>query len=168
MVAIKNKRLVVLVFRVAGQPYAVRSSDVDQIAPMAELDCPPGVPKLLAGFLNLQGQPVPVIRVHHLFDLPQTPLRLWTPLVILDSAGERLALLVDEVIGILSVAEEAILPLPNHHVVNECVTGIVRLEEESLLWLAPERLLLEKESQTIAELQQMVSRRIDELEGVEA
>lgn len=161
-------RRTLLVFQVADQKYAVSSADVAEIVPMAELRSLPGAPTLLAGFLNLGGCLVPVIRLHHLFGLPVAIPELWTPLVILRDSGRRLAVLVDSVTHTLAIEIDAILPLPLQHAVNQCVIGVVRSGNDAISILSPQRLLLEQENNAIAQLQQMARQRIDELEGVTA
>lgn len=161
-------RHTLLVFQVADQQYAVAAGDVAEILPIAELQRPPGAPEVLAGFLDLGGELIPVIRVHHLFGLPQAAPDLWTPLVILRDGDERIALWVDSVNRTLVVEDADVLPLPSQHVTNECVTGVVRSGNASLSLLSPQRLLLAQETRAITELQQMVQKRVDSLEGVTA
>lgn len=159
-------RSTLLVFQVADQTYAVSSGDVAEILPMAELQCPPGAPKLLAGFLNLAGALVPVIRLHHLFGLPDRPTQLWTPLVIVRVFGKRLGLLVDSVNRTVAVSEQDVLPMPAHHVTSECAVGIVRSTDGAVTLLSPERLLVHQEKRALIELQQTAQRRADELKGI--
>lgn len=135
---------------------------------MAELHCPPGIPRLLAGFLNLAGALVPVVRMHHLFGLPEGSPKMWTPLVILRGSGLRVGLLVDSVNHTLEIDDDAVLPLPRQQVSNGCVTGIVRSGSHSLSLLSPEQLLLEQECRAIIELQRSVQQRIDAVEGISA
>lgn len=157
-----------VVFQVGGQKYAVSSGDVAEIVPMAELRSPPGAPRLLAGFLDLADSLVPVIRLHHLFGLPEAPPKLWTPLVIVRDAGRRLALLVESVTHTLSIDADAILPLPLQHVANQYLIGVVRSDNDAISILSPQRLLLEQENRAIAQLQQLAQQRIAELEGATA
>lgn len=152
-----------LILQVADQQYAVETADVAELIPMAELQHPPGAPKVLAGFLNLAGELVPVVRLHQLFGLPEVPPQLWTPLVIL--RDRRLALWVDSINGTLSVDDTALLPLPSQRVANESVIGVVRSEKLSLPLLSTQRLLLEQENRVIAELQAATQQRIDALAG---
>ena len=154
-----------LVFEVADQKYAVAASDVAEILPMAELQRPPAGPQLLAGFLNLAGDLVPVIRLHHLFGLPAVATELWTPLVLIRQSGRRVALLVDRVSRTLTVDEDSILPLPPRHASNECAAGVLRAGDDSITLLAPQQLLLEQEQCAVEELQQAVQRRLNDLKG---
>ena len=60
----------VLIFHTSGLDCAFPLEAVQEIVPMATLYCPPGMPSGLAGFLDLRGTAVPIIRVDRLFDLP--------------------------------------------------------------------------------------------------
>ena len=90
---------------------------------MATLSRPPVVPSLLAGFLNLAGIAVPVLRLDRLFGLPDLALGRYTPLVLLRQRECPLALLVERVSRIVAVPEEAILPVPANQAFNDCVEG---------------------------------------------
>ena len=157
-----------VVFQVADQQYAVAAGDVAEIVPMAELHHPPGCPRVLAGFLDLGGDLIPVVRMHHLFGLPEVEPELWTPLLILHDHGRRLALWVDGVNRTLPVDDAAMLPLPSQHVNNDCVVGVVRDGHESLSLLSPQRLLIAEENRVVAELRHMVQQRLESLEGASA
>lgn len=158
-------RCTLVVFQLAEQKYAVRSAEVTEIVPIAALQTPPAAPAILAGFLNLGGELIPVIRVRHLFGLPELPTELWTPLIILKNRDQRLAMLVDSVSCTLVVDDDAILPLPSQQLTNSGVIGLIRSDADSISLLSPQRLLLDQESLAIAQLQQLVQKRIDDLEG---
>lgn len=148
--------------------YGINVADIEQIVAMAELYSFPGIPKLLNGFLNLRGVAIPVIRLHRLFGVPAAPIGLWTPLIILRCRDLRLALQVDKVHRILNVSRHEIAPVPSGHVVNDCVEGIVRTAEESVLVVSASRLLLQQENQALAEQQQLAQERFREFEGQES
>jgi purine-binding chemotaxis protein CheW len=131
---------------------------------MAQLACPPGLPALLEGFLNLRGEAVPVVRLRRLFGLPEQTPGLYTPVVILKEGGP-LALLVDEVGGVLSAPEEDRLPVQEGHAFNDCVEAEVALEGRLVHLLSTDRLLLEGERRRIAEFQAVAQRRLREAEA---
>lgn len=168
MVERNSNKQTLVTFELAGQQYAMAASCVDRIIAMAEVERLPSAPKLLFGFLNLAGTPIPVIRLHRLFQLPEPELGLWTPLIVVRCSKPRLALLVDKVTQVLTVDDEAVLPLPAGHALNDCVEGIVRPAGDSVLLLSPERLLLQKEGQAVAELQQLAEQRLRDLQVVNA
>lgn len=167
MVGCSNKKKRLVVFKLGGQQYAISSRNVERIIALAELERVPGAPKLLLGFLNLSGAPLPVLRLDRLFQLPESILGLWTPLIIVRCSKLRLALLVEQVTKVMVVGDETVLPLPAGHALNDCVKGIVRSEEHSVLVLSLDRLLLQQEVQIVDELQQLAQQRLLELQGAE-
>ncbi len=156
-----------VVFHLADRLYAVPSQQVEQIVPMADLIRPAGLPRFLLGFLNLHGEPLPVVSLHHLFGLPGPTIGLWTPLIILEANGRRFAVMVDEVTQVITLQpnQPAAVPVPQGQVFNDCVTSVVPFPDGVILLLAPERLLLEQEQHVLAMLQAMAADRLHELEG---
>jgi purine-binding chemotaxis protein CheW len=164
----RDRRHAYVVFQISGQRYAVDAQYVEQIVAMAEMDCPPNAPKLLAGFLNVEGRPIPVIRVSRLIQQSESPLELWTPLVVVRFAKQRMALIVDSVEQVVAVDDAALSPLPPGHALNDCVEGILRTPDVSVLVVSAERLLLQQELRTVDELRRMAQQRIHELAGADA
>ncbi|OGG54320.1 MAG: hypothetical protein A3F84_14840 [Candidatus Handelsmanbacteria bacterium RIFCSPLOWO2_12_FULL_64_10] len=152
-----------MVFTLAGQSCAIPLKSVREVVPMAQLARPPGLPALLEGFLNLRGEAVPVVRLRRLFGLPEASPGLYTPMVVLKGREGPLALLVDEVSGVLSASEEAGLPVQEGHAFNDCVEAEVVLDGRAVHLLSTDRLLLEQERRRIAELQVVAQRRLSDL-----
>jgi purine-binding chemotaxis protein CheW len=153
-------------FAVAERQYAVPAACIEQIVPLPEVACPPDAPPLLLGFVDLAGESVPAIRLHRLFQLPETPLGLWTPLIIVRDEGRRLALLVDRVNQVVRLDAEAVLALPAGHGLSDCVQGVWRSAGGPVLLLSPQRLLLQQEQARLVELQERTQRRLRECEGM--
>jgi purine-binding chemotaxis protein CheW len=152
------------VFQLGGQAYGIALREIQEIVPMAALSRPPGLPSVLAGFLNLGGTAVAVLRLDRLFDLPALTLGRYTPLLLLRNPDSRLALLAEKVSRIHYVAEETIMPVLENQSFNDCVEGVVTVENHVILLLSAERLLLEKEQQILAEFQDREQARLRALE----
>jgi purine-binding chemotaxis protein CheW len=162
--ALKRPRSL-LVFFLAGQAYGLPLRDVQEVLPMAQLTRPHDLPAALAGFLNLGGAAVPVLRLGRLFGLTERPPGLYTPLIVLRSPDTRLVLMADQVSGIVAVSDEEVITVPEDHSFNDCVVGMATIEGRVVLLLSPERLLLDKEQQCLAELQDREQARLREMEG---
>ena len=134
---------------------------------MARLVRPPGLLSFVEGFLNLRGTALPVLRLDALFWLSRKAPELYTLLVVLQGAECSLALLADRVHQIASAPEQAFRALSQHHCFNDCAETEVTLSEKgpAIPVLSVGRLLLEKERQSIAQLQAMVQQRLVELEA---
>jgi chemotaxis signal transduction protein len=63
----------ILELELAGQLYGIPLREVQEIVPMAQLSGPPDLPAILAGFLNLEGEAIPVVRLDRMLRLPGQP-----------------------------------------------------------------------------------------------
>jgi purine-binding chemotaxis protein CheW len=158
-----QQRLVV--FHLAGQAYALPLKELQEIIPMARLASPHGLPGVVAGFLNLAGEAIPVLRLDRLFQVPDQSLGMYTPLLVLRHPDYQIALLVEKVSEIITVPHEAVLPVRENHSFNDCVDGIITAGERVVLLLSAERILLEKEHQCLAEFRDREQARLRDLEG---
>ena len=163
--AVPHRRRAILLFDVGDQLYGIPLADVREVLPMAQLLRPPALPSLLAGLLNLDGVAFPVLRLDRLFGVPEQPTGQYTPLLILRHEESPLALLVSAVRRIVLVADDAILPVRDYHAPNECVEGILTIDDHMALLLSSGRILSEKEQQCVAELQDREQSRLRELES---
>jgi len=152
-----------LVFELGEQAYGIPIEVVEEILPMASLSRPPQAPPLLAGFLNLEGEPVPVIRLRRLFGGEMVPAELYTPLVLVRLADRLVALWVDKVQQIASARDSMIAPVDGMYSLNQCATGVVEAADTVVVLLSPERLLLEQESVQVDELTAMERERLQSL-----
>ena len=156
----------VLVFHLPGAVCALPLTAIREIVPMALLARPPGLPSLLEGFLNLAGTAVPVVRLDRLLHLPELVLGLYTPILILNTTEDRVALVVESVRGIVAVPAADIRSGFDGGSFNDCVEGEITVGDRVVHLLSPDRLLLEKERQCLAELQAVEQDRLRDLEGV--
>jgi chemotaxis signal transduction protein len=62
-----------LIFHACGLDCAFPLEAVREIVPMASLVAPLGLPAAVAGFLDLRGTAIPIIRLDRLYDLPEQP-----------------------------------------------------------------------------------------------
>ena len=154
-----------LIFQVSNRLAAFRREDVDRIAPMAELACPPGLPAALEGVLNLAGAAIPVLRLDRLFGLRGQRVGLYSTLVVVRTAREvRIAVLADRVREILSVPESALVAIGPEDSFNGCAEAAVQVEGETVPLLSAARLLVAKERSALAEFQSMAQQRLQQWE----
>ena len=154
-----------LVFQVAGKTAALPIESVMRITPMAQLAHPPGMPSALEGILNLGGAAVPVLRLDRLLQLPPSAPTLYSMLIVLQSVSSSpIALLVDRVSGMRSVPEAALVRVSVEDSFNGCAESIVSEQGEAIHVLAPERILLTRERETLSEFQSAAQQRLAEWE----
>src|SRR5580658_6218113 len=116
-----------LIFNSSGLDCAFPLESVREIVPMAQLSTPPGLPSGLAGFLDLRGTAVPIVRLDRLFDLPEQQPGLHTPMIVLRGTvlGGTLGpigILADSVRGIVEASSARLLELPPDGTFQGCAT----------------------------------------------
>ncbi|HEX3655536.1 MAG TPA: chemotaxis protein CheW [Pirellulales bacterium] len=153
----------VLIFRLSGQAYGISVLRVREILPMPLLEHAPGLPPVLAGFVNLGGEAIPVVNLARLFAVAEQSTTRYTPLVILHYGDGALALLVDSVQGVVRLHDEELVPFSDNLCLNSCAEGLATVGEISFVLLADDRLLREQEQRRIEELAAIEQARLDGL-----
>jgi purine-binding chemotaxis protein CheW len=149
-----------LIFHASGLGCAFPLDAVLEIVPIAQLSTPPGLPSVLAGFLDRMGTAIPILLLDRLFHLPEQPRGLNTPFILLHGADGPVGFLVGAVRQIVSTTAVNFLPRPEKHLFRDCATATVDLDGELFHLLSPERILLERERRVLAEFQAVAQDRL--------
>jgi purine-binding chemotaxis protein CheW len=153
-----------LLFRCNGFDCAFPLEAVQEIAPMAWLASPPGLPSGLSGFLDLRGTAVPILRLDRLFDLPEQKPGLHTPLVLLRGVLGPIGILVETVRGVSVVSASQILDLPAGDTLQDFAMATIVLEEGLIHLLSPAMLVSAKEANLLSSHSSMQETRMRLLE----
>jgi purine-binding chemotaxis protein CheW len=153
-----------LIFPSSGMDCAFPLEAVREIVPMATLAAPPGLPSGLAGFLNLRGTAIPIVRLDRLFSLAEQPPGLHTPMIVLRGVGGPIGILVGSVRGILQAPSERLLALPLDGTFQGCATAVLQIDGEPVHLLSPAALLGASEDRLLAEYGAMSQARLLHLE----
>jgi len=86
-----------VVFRLAGQSYALLVERVIQIISMVTITPIPQVSDVVEGIINVHGKIVPVVNLGHHLGLQKTLLQLYTPILLAKIGEGTVGLIVDEV-----------------------------------------------------------------------
>ena len=157
-----------LTFRLADQTYGISLAAVKEIVPLPLLSRPPGMPSVLAGFFELEGAAIAVLRLDVLFGVANHATHLYTPLLVLQNLGLPLAVMVEEVSGIVSSQMSSIVPVPENTSFNECTEGVLATTDRHIVVLSAERLLLKAEQQRLADFAALEQRRLADVAGGES
>jgi chemotaxis signal transduction protein len=98
---------------------------------MVEISPLPGAPTGVRGAVNVHGEPVPVLDLEARLGLAPLERGTAAKLLLARTATRRVALPVDEVLGVVTVAPEAIGPPPD--AVPAPLAGIAALPDGVLL-----------------------------------
>jgi purine-binding chemotaxis protein CheW len=153
-----------LIFRSSGLDCAFPLEAVQEIVPMATLSAPPGLPSGLAGFLDLRGTAIPIIRLDRLFDLPEQQPGLYTPLILLRGIPVPVGILANYVRCIVPVMCSEFTNIPEIRTFRGCAIGTVQFEGDLIHLLSPATLLEANENLLLAEFWAMSQARLLELE----
>lgn len=148
-----------LIFRLSGLDCAFPLDAIREIVPMAMLSSPPGMPVGLAGFLDLRGTAIPIVRLDLLFDLREQPPGLHTPMIVLRGSGNPVGILVDSVRGIVPLASTQLLDLPADGTFQGCALASFELDGDLIHLLTPDMLLEANEVRLLAEYSAMAQTR---------
>lgn len=156
-----------ILFRSAGVRWGLSATGVVEVLPNLPVERPPGSPKALAGFANLAGEPLAVVRLAMLFgtEEPQGD-ELYHHIIRLagSAGGAHLGLLVERVLDVDARAD-GMAPLSTAQSVNEALVGNLIVGAEMVPLLDRGRLLLVEERQRIDELAAAAAERLADLKA---
>lgn len=155
----------VVVFDLAEMKCAVPSSRLREVVLMPLLTRGPGLPPILEGIMNLEGEAIAVLRLDRLFGMPEKKPDLYTPLLVLKGDEIPMALLVDRVRNVLSVGDDDIMPFGGDDTFNGCIESELNGDGETIHLLSVDHILLERERRCIAEFHAVEQGRLSRLEG---
>ena len=112
-----------VVFRLVGVEYALPVDAVLQMETFSGATLVPGAPAYVAGIVTVRGLVVPVIDLRARFGLPPAELTLDTRVVVTESDGRVVALIVDSAREVLKLDPDKHQPAPS--VVVERASGFV-------------------------------------------
>lgn len=92
------------IYMIDDKLLGLRLGDVDRVLPAARLLDPLQSSPGLAGFLNYQGQVIPVLDLREILRLQPAPLRASDRIVLARAWGGVIGLIVDEALGVYEAA----------------------------------------------------------------
>jgi purine-binding chemotaxis protein CheW len=159
-----------LAFSLSRVRLGLEVSCVREVLPCAKLVRPPEMPRLLRGFLNLDGHLIPVVRLEQLLQLALEDPH-WKPetqpqsrIIVAELEGQPVAWLVDEGVELLRFEKTQTVKLPRDHTLNNCASEVIPRPppEMSIVLLDPGKLLLESERTRLAQLRSREQERLEQ------
>ncbi len=119
------------IFQVANITCGLDIADVQEINKHFDITNAYGAPEYVRGIINLRGEIVTVIDLHQKFGIEQEALNDKMRVVIVESQGENIGLLVDRIDDIILADPKLIEPPPSNvsGVTGEYFTGILKTDE---------------------------------------
>ncbi len=137
-----------LVFELDDLRLALSLPAVDKVTHMVHVTPLPGAPDIVPGIVNLRGRVIPVINMRRRLNLRERETALSDRLVFARTRRRSVALVVDDVIGVVEGAEglvsaDAVLPAIPY------VSGIIRSDDGLILIHDLDRFLDLEEEETL-------------------
>ena len=149
-VALADRQLVV--FTLGDETYGVDIATVREIIRMQAITAVPGTAHFIEGVINLRGTVIPVVDLRKRFRLNEAEHGKETRIVVLNSEGQEIGIIVDSVAEVLRVSSDAIEP-PSSMITttdSEYLLGIVKLPDRLVILLDTERLLSREDHNKLA------------------
>jgi len=141
-------------FCLENEVYGINGMEVQEVLRVTEITPVPGAPEYVLGIINLRGNVVTVLDTRMRFGLPTHEIDDSSRIVILESAGQVIGILVDGVAEVVYLRSSEIENAPN--VGNEdnskYIQGVHSRDEGLLILIDVGKLLSNEEWQEVAEV----------------
>lgn len=141
-----------VVFRLAGEYYAVDIHQVREIIRVPDITRVPRTPDFVEGVINLRGSVIPIIDLRKRFGMEAAEADDEQRIVVVELDDKTLGVIVDAVTEVLRIDRDRIEP-PSPYIVNvdtQYITGIARLDERLVILLDAARVLSTEEREALA------------------
>jgi len=132
-----------ILFTVAGTSYALPSQDVAHVEMVEQITRVPNAPAFVDGVVFSRGQVVPAINLRTRFGFERAPLDVSSRLLVVNTKGRSVGLLVDACREFMTVPQSAIHP-PGEALSGlsaQYVDGVATVNNRLIVLLGLDRLL---------------------------
>ena len=138
-------------FRLADEEYGIEITKVQEIILPCEVTRVPQAPDYLSGLVNLRSTVIPIVDLRLRFGLPSVEPTDDTRIVVVNTFGKTIGVVVDAVSEVLRVSCEQIDPPPQTVACLGCeyLTGLVKLDDRLLILLDIDKILAVEDLATL-------------------
>ena len=137
-----------VVFRLGAEEYGIPISQVKEIIQYKGATRLPQTPDFMEGVINLRGKVIPVIELAKKFGLADSS-GADRRAVIIETDGQEIGVIVDEVTEVIRLQDSAIEPAPTMMASNDYIRGIGKDDNRLLILLEVEKLFGSKEMEEL-------------------
>jgi purine-binding chemotaxis protein CheW len=132
-----------LTFSLAGEEYGVEILRVQEIKGQSAVTPIPNTPEHIKGVMNLRGTIIPVVDLRSKFGMTETASTQFTVVIVLRVGTKVMALVVDAVSDVLTVAENEVHATPDFgaRVDTRFISGLAKAGEKLVMLLDVDTLL---------------------------
>jgi purine-binding chemotaxis protein CheW len=143
----RGSALELVTMQLGGQTFGIAVQHVHDVLGPQNIARVPMACKAVAGSINLRGRIVTVLDLRVVLDLGAAPEPGKAMNVVIAHEREFYALLVDQVGDVLTIPAASVEPLPSSFDAGwRAVSGVVKLKDQLLLTLMPDKLMATLES----------------------
>lgn len=117
-----------VVFKLDEYLYALKLSFVEMAVRVVEVTPLPKAPDIAVGMINYHGKLIPVLNLRKRFSLPEREIRLNDHIIIANTRRLRVALLVDEVRGMIESNLQEITTAGDIMPRTDYLEGVIKIE----------------------------------------
>jgi purine-binding chemotaxis protein CheW len=128
-----EKLLHLVIFTLDEQRYGIPLSSIERIFRVVEVTPLPKAPEIVQGIVNIQGRIIPVVNIRKRFRLPEKATDLSDQLILAKTVSRSVALIVDEVTGLIERPDHEIISAQKVLSGTEYVEGVIKLEDGMIL-----------------------------------
>jgi purine-binding chemotaxis protein CheW len=151
-------------FEIAGQGYAFRIEQIQEIVILDQVTKTPQVPEYVEGVSNLRGSIIPIINLRKLFGLEARPADSETRTIVVNVGPRTMGCTVDTVSQVMRIPEENIQPAPETVTSNGAnyIAGFARQDGRLLILLDIDELL---DPSKLDQVSQAAAQELNKLSG---
>lgn len=130
-------------FQIAGQDYAFRIEQIQEIVILDQVTKTPQVPDYVEGVANLRGSIIPIINLRKLFNLELKPADAETRTIVVNVGRRTMGCTVDMVSQVMRIPEESVRAAPDTVTANGAnyISGFARVNGRLMILLEIDELL---------------------------
>ena len=134
-------------FKLKDETYGINVMQVQEVLRVTEIAPVPGAPAYVLGIINLRGNVVTVVDTRSRFGLPPTEIDDASRIVIIESAGQVVGILVDSVAEVVELRQSEIDPTPSvgNDEGSRYIHGVATRDDDLLIVVDLNQLLTEAE-----------------------
>ena len=151
--AIESEVIQFVSFMLDDVEYGVDILSVHEILRYPELTRLPNTPKFIKGVINLRGNVLPVVDVRLRFGFPQGNITDLTRIIVVETGGKQVGLLVDNVYQVVRIPVVNVDPPSDliTGVSEEFISGIGRLKDRLIVLLNMSHIIFLEEKEAAQE-----------------
>ena len=148
------EELQMVVFNLGDEAFGVDIGQVREIIKMVDITRMPNAPEFVEGIINLRGQITTIMDLRKRLGMKVTETNEQTRIIIVETSGSTLGMIVDSVSEVLRMSCKDIDPPSAASTHAEYIQGVGKLEDRLLIILDLNKILSEEEIVQIEKLQQ--------------